>query len=200
MFNFEKSKLLVQAEKLANYFTRIPELKMVCLSGSLARVAERQEAHDIDLVLLHDGTLTDRRFAFCNRELSFTAWYDGQSSLVDANALTDIFHSNAAPLVNYMERYLTCRADIMIVDHKVLGSCAYLNEISRDPTLEFDRDFFRRIFCEIPLLSYDSQSGSFREEGIKHGDSCCLPKRRWEDVRVERKAAQARNLTAVYQQ
>lgn len=185
-----KPGLMDHARQLADYFSLLPGIENVCLAGSLARSEDRAHAHDIDLVLLHDGTLPDSGGFSLQREETLPYSYGSPSWVfTGGHALTCLFRLRAGPIIRYLRTCVPEKVDIICVQKTVLGSCEYLHEISSNPQLEYDPDFFRRIFCEVLLLEFDPVRGNFLYR-VRHGDGlCCRPKRTWVDVKRDREHA-----------
>lgn len=178
----QKPSLMDCAVQLADYFLMFPAIKQIALYGSLARLDERRKANDIDLVILHDGTLKDRMVSLENR---VRQWNPYGVEIVPNWQLRyfikEIFGTDALPLVRYLVEVVPSKVDVIFVHNRILTDCDYLRQFN---VMDKDPDFSKRIFCETPLLGFDPLKGDFSLEIRHRGPSCgCFPARRWETVK-----------------
>lgn len=174
--------LTVHAEHLADLFSLLPGVCEVGLAGSLARVEDQKKANDIDLVILHDGSMADCCFSAVRDTVRDTDYGNicGWEITAGKKMLTDLLNDRAHAILRYIREHVDCKVDIICANRSVLTDCNALRRFSTETCP--DPEFSSRIFCELPLLKFDRQRGKFGWGQLKHG-SCCKPRVSWEVVR-----------------
>ena len=184
-------ELLPKASLLAKTLMDCPKVTGVALTGSLARFEKL--SHDIDLIVLHNNTMTDGscedpprtivRYSNPDLDLGFTI------GNYNAEKLSEI--RGDVP-VNYI-----------FVNEKALWDCQYLQSLEK---LEGLPGFYIAVFCQIPLLLFfnayqkgglaqyvrdlppvtlearlSNPTAAYRGFYVKHrcGDPGCKPKMSW---------------------
>jgi hypothetical protein len=151
-------------------------VNQVALTGSLAR--DEVFVRDIDLVVLH--TLGDKCDLTCHLNHRIPDSYS-VTSAEPRDFLKDVFSKNLDIAVKAVAGITS--VDLIFVQEKALNDCTYLRSLS---TKERYTDFYKRIFCELPLLPYDSYTCEFKKESLRHNcRETCKPAREWIKVRKE---------------
>lgn len=192
-------ELLWRAENLAQTSRSQPHITGVALTGSLARMEPL--VHDIDLLVLHDGTLPIGGIADPPSEAAYDEGLDLSYGAIFHPEIEEILRRQRGPVpVNYI-----CVPVRALWDCKTLQ---FLKQYERFP------DFYLRVFTDIPLFILcprDDLFGLLGQERfasheiisigcrgnqpieavrLKHlcGSSACVPKQTWEECKAEIKA------------
>ena len=145
-------ELIPKMDLLAFLLLLHPHITGVLLTGSLAR--KERKIHDIDLVVLHDGEMEDgsacdpmKEEPYYSNDLLLATTVSGGPEFL-SRALG---HARGPVPLNYI-----------FVHEEVLWNCAYLQSLSEE---ERYSEFYKRVFCDIPLLLFDpySRRGLLRE-------------------------------------
>lgn len=177
-----------------------PQIDGVAITGSVAR--GESVCHDIDLIVLHNGRGVDGssyHAASLSESRHYDLWFETRSveqllgPVVTEQSLRDI--AEAVPF------------HVISVHAKILRDCAYLEKLNQRCV---SIDFFKTVFCEIPLLLLvpDSTTGllkTFLRGGflrrlfsryryffaeaipLRHTcTNCCFPEQSWEVRRITR--------------
>lgn len=196
MFNKSVSglALLEHAERLADLFSLMPRVVVVALIGSLARFEDRENANDIDLVLLHVGTHPAVSFSIIRGEV-YADFYGGLEKTgrfelkEGESALKRLFGECSYSIQRYIKDHVPCKVDIICANAAVLTDCVALLESS---IAYGDYNFARRIFCELPLMKFNLYRGKFESGQLMHkAGLCCKPTVPWETMRKLREHRQA---------
>lgn len=187
---WRKPTLMECAIQIADYFSMLPVIKQVALTGSLARLNERSKAHDIDLVLFHDGEVPDRMITLEGKVESWNPYgIDRVPNRELFSFLEKLFGASALPIARYLINVVPSKVDIVLAHRRILTDCDYLGKFS---VMDKDPDFSKRVFCELPLLGFNVLTGTFSEALRHRRVYCgCYPAHRWEFVRQERKSRTA---------
>jgi len=193
---WKPEELLPKAELLSCILQLDSRVIGVALTGSLARLEHK--IHDIDLVVFHGGSMPD---GIAQDPARIEPYYND-----------DLFLSSV--LTPHISRMLSqARAEVSVnyifTGIKALWDCKYLNSLAKEERL---KDFYRRIFCDIPLVilhpidrfeklidnpvkaSNVSLSGNttinslcYRGYKIEHqcANPACRPKQSWAECRKE---------------
>jgi len=185
------AELLWRAEDLAETALRSPHITGVALTGSLARMEPL--IHDIDLVVLHDGTLPIGGIGDPLTDMTYDEGLDLVYRDVFPTSIEERLKEQRGPVpINYI-----CVPDRALWDCKTLQS---LKKYERFP------DFYLRVFTDIPLyilcpaecllqISILQLIGQHENKPImvarlKH--SCenpdCIPQQTWEQCKDEIRA------------
>lgn len=177
------------AVQLADYFSLLPQVRLAALTGSLARPNERRRARDIDLVLLHDGTLGDRMVTLLGK-IEEQGPYGNVYKVPNHSLhlfLKETFGVDLMSVARFLREKVPCKVDLIMAHVRILAECDYLEQFS---VMDGDPDFAKRVFVEIPLLGFDAFRGEFSQHLRHSGPRCtpaCLPKRSWNEVKQSRK-------------
>lgn len=133
-------KLLLKAYVLSAILMHDHRVTGVALTGSLARLEPK--IHDIDLVVFHDGQL---------REGSVTDPPDlAEYGYEDSFPLDFAFRTPGGNMVTALRRTSgRVPMNYIFVNEKVLWDCRYLLWLEAK---EHYKDFYKRVFCDIPLI------------------------------------------------
>lgn len=184
------SSLMSHAERLADLLSLVTGVREVALFGSLAREKERTNANDIDIVILHDGSLPDGSSRVLRGKM-FT-WRYGSSCMQTCwgiregkDSLRRLLGIRSYPVLRYIQDNVGCGIDFIFANHAVLTDCDVLRGFSVTCP---DPEFSNRVFCELPLVWFDVTVGRFDlRNTIKHKDGiCCKPEVSWEKVRGQK--------------
>lgn len=189
------SQLLPKAELISHLLIENALVNGVALSGSLARL--ESNIHDIDLVILHNGSMND-----------------GSSTVPEG--IKKINYDNEVILSTAVGGILARRIDqvrgevplnLIFVHEKALWDCQYLASLEKKESFS---GFYLTLFCQIPLvlLNPGSQRGGVKQYtedmeignlkptiisasysgiSLKHrcGNPNCRPKQSWEERQRE---------------
>lgn len=137
-------ELLPKADQLAALLLQNGHVTGVALTGSLARLEPK--IHNIDLIVFHDGSLRDGSAP----DPPGPAEYDYEDSFPDSFPLDTAFVIPEWSLVRYLRQTSSgTPVNYIFVKETVLFDCAYLQALEAK---EKFRDFYRRVFCDIPLI------------------------------------------------
>ncbi len=138
---WEMKRYLPTARVLADILYEHPGVTGVAITGSAARF--EKEVHDLDLVVFHNGKkLEDNYSRYPHRESR--GWY-GEIEYT----LTKLLGYRYRRLAGHLEQATgDIPFDLILVNEKVLTSCSHLTGLQ---DLTYDKDFFKRIFCELPM-------------------------------------------------
>lgn len=193
---WKPEELLPRAELLSCVLQLDSRVIGVALTGSLARLEPK--IHDIDLVVFHGGSMPD---GISQDPTRIEPYYND-----------DLFLSSV--LMPHISRMLSqVRAGVPInyifTSIEALWECEYLDSLAREKRM---KDFYRRIFCDIPLvilhpmdrfeklinnpvetssvsLSRNKTINSLYYHGLKIKHQCenpaCQPKQTWAECREE---------------
>ncbi len=192
-------ELLWRAENLAQTALTQPHITGVALTGSLARMEPL--IHDIDLVVLHDGTLPVGGIGDPPTKAAYDEGLDLLYSAIFQTQTEERLRKQRGPVpVNYI-----CVPDRALWDRKTLQSLKQRERFT---------DFYLRVFNDIPLYLLrptDCLFGLFDQERykvlevtsigwrgnqpiravrLKHlcGNPGCIPQQAWERCRAEIRA------------
>lgn len=187
----------------------------VAITGSLARL--EPEIHDIDLVVLHDGSMED---GSCKDPMCEGSYYN--NDLLLCSVLNNSVLSRA-----FTQARFGVPVDFIFVGESALWDCDYLQSLAKKETYP---DFYFRVFndADVPLVLLDplGARGALRERffGIKFSiekvfmlerglpktdfaypafkirhqcNNPCRPKQSWVDCREEIKNRKASMITKV---
>lgn len=118
--------LLEHSERLADNFSLMPGIQLIGLTGSLARWQDREKANDIDLVLLHDGTLPDGSFSVVRgRVINHSVYCDVVSWVLKEgeDSLRKLFGDRSYPVRRYIKENVPCKVDIICANAAILTDC-----------------------------------------------------------------------------
>ena len=193
---WKPEELLPKAELLSCVLQLDSRVIGVALTGSLARLEPK--IHDIDLVIFHGGSMPNgtaqdpaRVEPYYNDDISL-------SSVLTPHISRTLSQARAEVPINYI-----------FTGIEALWDCEYLDLLAEEERM---KDFYRRIFCDIPLVllfpidrfeklidnpvkaSNISLSGKTTINGhyyygykIKHqcNNPACQPKQSWAECREE---------------
>lgn len=132
-------ELLLRADLLSFLLKLDTRVTGVAITGSLARL--EAEIHDIDLVVLHNGSMEDgsckdpmRNKLYCNDLLL--------SSILESPGLCRALTQARSGVP----------ADFIFVQERVLWDCDYLRSLERKEKFP---DFYLRVFNDLPLILLD---------------------------------------------
>lgn len=192
-------ELLWRAENLAKTALLSPHITGVALTGSLAR--KEPLIHDIDLVVLHDGTLSIGGISDPLTEATYDEGLDLPYGAIFQTEIEKTLREQRGPVpVNYI-----CVQDRALWDCRILQS---FKQHERFP------DFYLRVFTDIPLFLLcpsDCLLGLLAQERyaaheiisigrrgndpieavrLKHlcGSPECIPRQTWEQCKAEIRA------------
>ena len=146
-------ELLPKVDRLARVLLENQHVTGVALTGSLARLEPK--IHDIDLIVFHDGRLKDGSAP----DPPGPSEYDYEDSF----PLDVAFDVPEWDLVRSLRGISSgTPLNYIFVQEKVLFNCAYLQSLE---AREHFKDFYTRVFCDIPLvlLRPRSRRGLLRE-------------------------------------
>lgn len=192
------------AKLLAYLLVREKGVSFVALTGSLAR--GETEVRDIDLIVLHtlgpeaDFTchinhnpsgfgLTHRQKSrdpvltfLCDQTMRYLEW----RTFLEERFSHGFVSVLSALCSAYLLKLGAVKVDLIFMHNRVLYDCEYLAYLGG---IERFEDFYRRVFCEIPLLPFNPEIAEFEFPSLRHKDGkCCFPRRTWEDVKQEVKS------------
>ncbi|OHA07567.1 MAG: hypothetical protein A2934_01570 [Candidatus Sungbacteria bacterium RIFCSPLOWO2_01_FULL_47_10] len=194
---------LDHAKVLAYLLSREKNVSLVALTGSLAR---SEDARDIDLVVLHtlgadkDFTChinhnpsgfdlthrTESRDSVLTHLCDQTMRQLGWCGFIEDNFSLGLLSIIRKLCMGVPVRPKDIKVDLIFVGYQVLYDCDYLARLAG---IEKFEDFYRRVFCEIPLLRFNPAVAQFEYPSLRHKDGkCCFPRRLWKDVRREVKS------------
>ncbi|MBI2122249.1 MAG: hypothetical protein HYT98_03935 [Candidatus Sungbacteria bacterium] len=193
---WKPEELLPRAELLSCLLQCDSRVIGVALTGSLARLEPK--IHDIDLVIFHGGSMPN---GISQDPARIEPYYNDDlllSSILTPYISRTTSQARAGVPVNYI-----------FTGIEALWECAYLDSLAGEERM---KDFYRRIFCDIPLIllhpmarfgklidnpvkiSGISLSGNKTINGlyyhglkIKHQceNPACQPKQSWAECREE---------------
>jgi len=172
-----KDLLVLQSRIMALILSSIPGISHVALSGSLAR--NEKSINDIDLIALH--FLGSRADMLCRINQPIESKIElctiNQS---DVGYFTEYLLD---PIRLQLSEVLTAedKVDIIFVQDKILYDCSYLANLSKN---EKNEDFYKVIFCDIPLLKFSRAERDFVKKPISHGRECCKPRIAWKERKL----------------
>lgn len=133
------TELFPKAELIADFIGKNRNVTGVAVTGSLARL---EPARDIDLVIFHngafkDGLARDPERPEASRPIANQYYNNDLDFSLVPNYQAVIRTRGNVPL------------DLIFVQEKILWDCSYLELLGKSEKFP---EFYKRVFCDIPLL------------------------------------------------
>lgn len=174
---------------MADILSRVPGIKQVMLTGSLSRPEGGGMVGDIDLIVLHDGSLQDTAFTVRKGRHEHCQYMDEVDKIFTGEEGLETLGGGV--LNRYICDVVHCPVDICCADYRVMDDCYFLGRFA---AINKDPDFARRVFCEMPLPVFHRELMGFTDDGVLHKNGkCCKPEKSWAVRKKEREAQRSKS-------